>query len=198
MRSFLTILVLSLALFACSSPSITPVTVPLQYKTMVTPTEFPSAQSCAVVSRIDVADSRSDTATLGKRYLQERTSTTAPVTSSGDVAAWLRTGIEAALKQGGVAMSGSGPALRVRLDSIKTDESVYRRAQYSGRVSMTAELVSSSGRSCWHDSVEGYSENYGYAGSAENYRETLNHALDRAMIRLLGSSGFKNAVCNCG
>lgn len=32
----------------------------------------------------------------------------------------------------------------------------------------------------------------------ENYPGTLNHALDRAMIRLLNSSEFRSAVCSCG
>ncbi|HEX9160442.1 MAG TPA: hypothetical protein VF980_01945 [Thermoanaerobaculia bacterium] len=196
MRSVPIALVLTLGLIACSSPSITPMTVPLQYKTMANPAEFPAAQNCAIISRVDVTDNRPDT-TLGNRYLQEKQSTRAAVTASGDVAAWLRSGVEAALRQGGVVMRSNGPVLRVSLDNIKTDESVYRRAQYSGRLSLTADLVSSSGKSCWHDSVEGYSENYGYAGSAENYQETLNHALDRAMIRILGSGEFKRASCNC-
>src|SRR6266851_4140015 len=38
----------------------------------------------------------------------------------------------------------------------------------------------------------------GYEGSAENYQETLNHALDRAMIRMLNASQFKSAICSCG
>jgi hypothetical protein len=37
---------------------------------------------------------------------------------------------------------------------------------------------------------EGSSENYGYSDATRNYQETLNHALDRAMIRLLGDPGF--------
>ncbi|HEV8657465.1 MAG TPA: hypothetical protein VGS96_02455 [Thermoanaerobaculia bacterium] len=188
---------LALLVIYCASSTVNSVTVPLQYKTMATPAEFPSAQSCASVSRVDVTDKRT-TQTLGVRYPQEHKSMTADVMSSGDVAAWLRSGVEAALKQGGVAMKSGGPVLHVSLDNIKTDESVYRRATYGARVNVTTELVSSSGRSCWHDSVEGFSENYGYAGSAENYQETLNHALDRAMIRMLGSGEFKRAVCDCG
>jgi len=37
-----------------------------------------------------------------------------------------------------------------------------------------------------------------YSGTAENYQETLNHALDRAMIRLLGDPGFQRNICSCG
>ena len=188
--------VLGLLFVFCAASTVNPVIVPLQYKTMASPAEFPSAQSCASVSRLEVSDRR-NSQILGTRYLQEHPSQKADVTSSGDVSAWLRSGVEAALKQGGVAMKGGGPTLRVTLDTIKTDENVFHRSQYGGRINLTTELVSSSGRSCWKDQVEGYSENYGYAGSAENYRETLNHALDRAMIRMLGSGEFKRAVCNC-
>jgi hypothetical protein len=46
--------------------------------------------------------------------------------------------------------------------------------------------------------VEGASENYGYSGTTDNYQETLNHALDRAMIRLLSDPGFQRSVCSCG
>jgi len=50
----------------------------------------------------------------------------------------------------------------------------------------------------WKDSLDGFVENYGDAGTAENYQETLNHALDRAMIRLLNSPDFRKTVCSCG
>ena len=192
----LAILFAVVGLVSCSSGPITPVTVPLQYKAVATPAEFSGAPACAAVSRVDVTDRRS-TQDLGTRYQQEKSSESAAVTSSGDVTSWLRGGIESGLKTGGVTMKSGAPTLRISLDSIKTDESVYRRAQYNGRINMTAELVSSSGRSCWKSDINGASENYGYAGSAENYQETLNHALDRAVISLLNSSGFKNAVCSC-
>ena len=186
---------LSLLTLACAPSTVNPVTVPLQYKTVATPAEYPASQSCAAISRVDVTDKRGSQ-TLGSRALQEKSSMRADVTSSGDVAAWIRSGAEAALKLANVSMTNSGPALRISVDNIKTDESVYRRAQYNGRVSLTTELVSG-GRSCWKGQVDGASENYGYAGSPENYQETLNHALDRAMIRMLESPEFKRAVCNC-
>ncbi|HSP14525.1 MAG TPA: hypothetical protein VLV78_07230 [Thermoanaerobaculia bacterium] len=173
-----------------------PVTVPLQYKTMASVGEFPSAQTCGSVSRVEVTDARANKM-LGSRYLQEKSSMRADVTSSGDVAGWVQSGAEAALKQSGAAMQGGGPVLRLRLTDIKTDESVFHRAQFNARITLAADLLSPGGRSCWHDSAEGYSENYGYAGSAENYQETLNHALDRAMIRVLGSGEYKKAVCDC-
>lgn len=187
---------LALFLVFCAAGSVNPVSVPLQYKLMAAPAEFPSAITCGAISRVDVTDARTSQV-LGTRYLQERTSARADVTSTGDVAAWMRSGAEAAVRQSGVAIKADGPTLRLRLDGIKTDESVYRRAEYTGRVNVSADLVSPNGRSCWRDSVEGVSQNYGYAGSPLNYQETLNHALDRAMIRILGSGEFRKAVCDC-
>jgi len=189
----------ALALLAvfCASSSVNPVAVPLQYKLQASPAEFPATLTCGGIARVEVRDARGSQV-IGSRYLQEKTSMRADVTTTGDVAAWVRAGAESSLKQTGIITGdGRGPILQLRLDNIKTDESVYHRATYNGRVGLSAELVGPGGRSCWRDSVEGSSENYGYAGSAENYQETLNHALDRAMIRILGSGTFRSAVCNC-
>ena len=189
---------LGLLLVFCASSTVNPVAVPLQYKTQADPSEFPSPLNCGGVSKVVVTDSRTNQV-IGSRYLQEHTSTRADVTATGDVSAWVNSGADAALRKTGiVAGSGRGPTLRLTVNNIKTDESVYHRAQYTGRIGLDGELVGGNGQSCWHDSVEGVSENYGYAGSAENYQETLNHALDRAMIRILGSGAFRSAVCNCG
>ena len=68
---------------------------------------------------------------------------------------------------------------------------------YEGRIAISAELSRAGGTSCWRDRADGFAENYGYAGSTENYQETLNHALDRAMLRLLNSADFKKAICSC-
>lgn len=189
----LSIVVIAIALSACSVKSVGPVTVPLQYKTMAAPAEFPSL-TCAAISGIEVRDAREDKSVIGTRSLQESPSQKANVMSSGDAEAWVRSGLEAALKQSGAKMGQAGaPTLVVTLDSIKTDESAYHRSQYDGRVALTTSLRG--GGECWKETGDGFSENYGYAGSAENYQETLNHALDRATIKLLGSPAFKKAAC---
>lgn len=198
MRFLSTSSAIGLLLIGCAASSVSPVSVPLQYKMMASPAEFPALQSCASVSSIEVNDSRTEK-TLGVRVLQENKASTAPVTAASDVAAWVRSGLENCLKQGGVAVGkAGGPVLRVTVDSIKTDESVFHRAQYDGRIMLTAQLIAAGGSSCWKEQVDGFSENYGYAGSAENYQETLNHALDRAVIRILSSAEFKRAACACG
>src|SRR5438067_5571558 len=88
----------SFILFACSSGPMSPVSVPLAYKTMAAPAEFPGAQPCAAVSGVDVRDARSEQ-NLGKRYQQEKSTTTFPVTTTSDVADWVRNGAIAALQK---------------------------------------------------------------------------------------------------
>ena len=185
-------------MLSCAASSVEPVTVPLEYKTQASPNEFPQPLPCGGgLSGIDVTDART-TQVIGTRYPQSEPTMRADVTSSGDVASWIRTGGEALLRGSGIiSPDGRGPVLRLRLDSITTDESVYHRAVFNGKIAMTAELVGPDGRSCWHDAVEGASKNYGYEGSVENYQETLNHALDRAFIQIFGSSAFRDAACGC-
>ena len=183
---------------ACSSPStVAPLSVPLQYKMQAKAAEFPVVDSCAAISDLRVTDARSDK-TIGKRYVENKSSATAAVTTTSDVAEWVRGGAEDALRRAGANVGKSGgPTLRLTVDQINTSENVLHRSGYEGRIVMSAELTKG-GTSCWKDRLDGFAENYGYAGSIENYQETLNHALDRAMIRMLGSSEFKRAACSCG
>jgi len=95
-------------------------------------------------------------------------------------------------------MKSGAPVLRLSVRQIMTSENIARRSGFEGRILISAELVRKGGGVCWQDRVEGSSENYGYSGGTENYQETLNHALDRAMIRLLGDPGFQKNICSCG
>ncbi len=185
---------------SCSTPTtVAPLSVPLQYKTMASPGDFGTLPSCAAISRVQVSDRRSEPE-IGKRVIEGQNSPPAPVTASGDVAAWVQAGIENALKRSGVTVGTAGaPVLHVTVEQISSTENVLHRSGYDGRIVLAAELRA--GRaSCWHGRADGNAENYGYSGSVENYQETLNHALDRAAIQLLGASDFKSAVCSrkCG
>jgi len=191
-------IVAAVAIVACSTPSsVAPLTVPLQYKTMASPAEFPTLPPCAALSKTDVRDAREDK-TLGKRFVEGKNAPAAPVSTSSDVPAWITAGVESAIKRAGIATKAGAPVLNIAVDQITTSENVLHRAGYEAHLSLDAELRSAGGASCWKGRGEGMSENYGYAGSTANYQETLNHALDRAIIRLLGSSEFKKAICSCG
>lgn len=184
---------------ACTAipTSLGPIAVPLQYKTIANPGEFPALPQCASISNVQAVDARSEKM-IGKRYVETKPSITAPVSTSSDVAAWVRAGAMETLRRAGVSQNSKGPALRLTVRQIVTTENVARRSGYEGRIMMTAELRDRSGNRCWQDKTEGASENYGYSGTAENYQETLNHALDRAMIRLFNDPAFQKSVCSCG
>jgi len=196
-RSALAILLVTLGACTAIPTSLSPVAIPLQYKTMANPGEFPALPPCAAISNVQVVDARSER-TIGKRYVETKPSITAPVSTSSDVAAWVRTGALETLRRAGVAQNATGPVLRLIVRQIVTTEDVARRSGYEGRILLTAELRRKGGSTCWQDKIEGASENYGYSGTADNYQETLNHSLDRAMIRLFNDPGFQRNVCSCG
>jgi len=187
-------------LAACRTPStVSPVAVPLQYKTMAHPAEFPALQSCAAVSKIEVDDARDDK-NIGKRYVEGKPSLSANVTASTDVPEWLRSGVESAFNRAGAKTSNaSSPVLNLSIDQITTAENVLHRSGYEAHLGFAVELrPAGSSTPCWKGHTDGSSENYGYAGSVENYQETLNHALDRAVIKLFGEPEFRKALCSCG
>jgi len=183
---------------ACSTPSsVQPLSIPLTYKTQAQPAEITAVQPCATVSSIDVEDARAEKA-IGKRFVEGKSGATADVTTTASITDWVRSGAAAMYQRGNVSMAASGrPSLHLRIDQIATNENVLHRAGYDGRVVISAELRGSGGNVCWKDRVEGASENYGYAGSVDNYNETLNHALDRAMNRIFSSPDYRSAACGC-
>jgi uncharacterized lipoprotein YajG len=200
MKKLLSLIAMVVLIASCSTPSsVSPMSVPLTYKAMLTPGELPALPACASVSAVEVEDGRDEKA-LGKRYVEGKQSAVAPVTASTDVAAWVRTGVENEIQRaGGSFAKAARPVLHLRIEQINTNENVLHRSGYEAHMSVSAELrAAGSSTPCWKDRVEGSSENYGYAGSVENYQETLNHALDRATARILSSPDFKKAVCSCG
>ena len=185
---------------SCTTPSsVKPLSIPLAYKTMATPGDFSTLPPCAAVSDVQVIDVRADKA-IGRRFVEDNAATVAPVTAASDVSAWVRTGALEVLKQSGVSVGKSGaPALRISVEQIRTNENVVHRSGYDGRIVISAKLSKrGSGSACWSDRADGEAENYGYTGSVSNYQETLNHALDRAMIGLINIPGFRRAACSCG
>jgi hypothetical protein len=184
------------AIAACSSPSsVAPISVPLEYKMQAKLAEFPALESCTAISEIRVTDARTNKA-IGRRFVENKSSAPAAVTTTSDVAEWVRSGASDALRRAGANVTKSGaPVLRLTVDQINTTENVLHRSGYEGRIVIGAELTKD-GTSCWKDRLDGFAENYGYAGSIENYQETLNHALDRAMIRMMNDSDFRK--CSCG
>lgn len=194
-RNSLLVLSAFVVVSACAVSRLDPLSIPLSYKANPKNAGLLGGLSCNAISQLQVSDARVEK-TLGIRT-HESKPLKADVTAAGDPTAWVHDGVQGFLAQNAVSFQGSGPALLVSLDSLHTVESVWHRAGYDARIGLTWQLRSPGGKGCWKESLEGTAGNYGYAGSVENYQETLNGALDAASSQLAESQGFKTALCHC-
>lgn len=183
----LTALTVLATLAGCAPSSLAPYTFAAQYTFMGSPADYEVAPDCARYGTLVVEDARNDTSSVGVRYLEEG-GPRHDVGMDGDVEGWLRAAVEQAFRQATIT-DGGEQTVTVRLESITTDESVYRRAEYDGTVVIQATVGGTT------TTEKGFAENYGYAGSAENYQETVNHALDKALAELVNDQGFLDALC---
>jgi hypothetical protein len=151
--------------------------------------------SCGVISQVQATDTRIDK-TLGMRT-HESKPLKAEVSAGSDPAAWVRDGVQGLLAQNGVTVQNGAPQLLIGLETLRTTESIWHRASYSAQLVMSGWLKSPSGRICWQGSGSGSGGNYGYAGSIQNYQDTLNEALDAATLQMVQSTAFKDALCHC-
>lgn len=191
--ALLALATVAVAFIACNPTSLGPYTFPASYSMMSSPGDYQIAPACAAYGELVVRDHRDDTVTVGVRYLEDG-GEKHDVGMEGDVEAWLRSAMSGALEQARIEQTGSsGPTITLTLDSIVTDEAVYRRAEYDARVVVHVEVAG--GGAGWSTDKSGFSENYGYAGSAENYQETVNHALDKALVATVNDPGFRDALC---
>lgn len=185
-----------IAVAACAVSKVEPLSVPLVYKVNPKNAGTLGTFSCAASVQIQASDPRSDK-TLGVRT-HESKPLKADVTAGSDAAAWVRDGVQGFLGQNRVTFPGSGPKLSMSIDRLHTTESIWHRAGYDAEISMTGQLRSPSGKSCWQGTVTGKGGNYGYAGSVENHQATLNEALDAATLQMAQPEAFKEALCHCG
>jgi hypothetical protein len=88
--------------------------------------------------------------------------------------------------------------LTVRLTSLAIEEVAYINSEYGGRVAIDVELSQVGSPAAWTESVDGTAENYGRPGNLENYRETINHALDRATAKVVSNREFIEWLCDPG
>ncbi len=195
MRQLSLTVLISLGLLGCAVERVDPMSVPLVYSPTPGAPAVSGALSCTVVGAIEVTDGRADKL-LGLRAIQNKP-LNAQVSTSSDPTAWVRQGVDSYLSHNGLKVQGNGPKLVLTLDQLQTSESVYHRASYEAHVAVTAELKSPGGKSCWKGTVQGKGSNYGYAGSVENYQETLNRALDDASLQLVSPQAFRDALCHC-
>jgi hypothetical protein len=184
-----------MGLAACAVSRVDPLSIPLVYKSNPKNAGAVGGLSCPVISQVQVTDARIDK-TLGVRT-HESKPLKAEVSAGSDPAAWARDGVLAVLAQNGVTGQGVAPQLVVAIETLRTTETIWHRGSYAAQMTMSGWLRSPSGRICWQGTGSGSGGNYGYAGSIEDYQETLNSALDAATVQLAQSPGFKDALCHC-
>jgi len=186
----------SLFLTGCAVTSLEPTSFTPSYKLMEKTTPVVAAEPCAVLSNVVVEDARKNKE-LGIRSLEQSPGVTQPVSLKGDPSAWVHDGAEAMLQRAKISTGVAGkPVLRLKIDRLTLNENIYRLANYESNVDLTAEVVSSSGaNACWSMRLVGAAENGGKPGSAENYEETVNRALDRAFLQLVYNSEFAAKLC---
>lgn len=176
---------------ACAPSTLSPTTFSADYTMMGSIGDYSTAPDCATYGQLEVT-SPADLSKVGVRYLEEG-SERWDVGMTGDAEAWLRAAVESALRAASIEQAASGRTITVELVSITTDESVYRQAEYDGKVAIRGRV--SGGGADWSANKDGFAENYGSPGSNTNYQETVNHALDKALAALVNDSGFTGALC---
>jgi hypothetical protein len=194
MKKILGLAVIALSLGACAVSKVDPLTIALRYQMSSDSGAMAAPLACPSVGPILVEDKRT-VQLLGIRY-HESKPLKADVSLADDPRPWVRDGLASILNQHGV-QSAAAPTLLIELETLHTSENIWHRSGYDAQIVFEASLRSPDGKTCWHESIQAKSGNYGYSGSIENYQETLNGALDAAGAHLLGSSTFANALCHC-
>ena len=193
---------LLLAVFAgCAAKSLKPTTMELTYQPSELPSEHPKVQSCAALSALHVEDARNGGSEAGQRLLEQQPEVTETITWRGDALPWFKQGVDVHLRRSSLLTNVSGkPEGTLKLEQIKMTEKVHLRASYDGRVVLSLDLRSpDTGRTCWSARVTGFAENRGYPATGDIYNTTLNQALDKALIQLLGSTELTANLCGkCG
>ena len=184
-RLSLAFLLFMLVAFSCKVTRLTPVTFPPEYSPQEGSARFSVAPSCATYRNLTISDARTEMSVVGIRTLQEGPGEE-PVVLDGDGLGWLRAVWSGPSAAEIVQSTLSRWELQVALASIRLEEVAFRNSEYEGRVILEVDVTEfSSGQPIWSQRYDGSSQNYGRPGSAENFRETMNHALDRAMIEMV-------------
>lgn len=179
--------------FGCSPSSLEPMTFPLSYRFMGSLADISTAPECARYDEIETFDGREDKRVVGIRYLEEG-QRRHDVAMEGDVEDWLAGATEKVIREASIEQADdSNHTVSITLDRVTTDEAVYRQAEYDGKVVIRVAVTG--GGADWKSTKDGFSENYGRPGNISNYQETVNHALDRALIAMVNDQGFRDALC---
>jgi hypothetical protein len=187
-------------LAACAAKSLKPVNIGLAYQPSELPSEHPRLQSCAALSALSIEDARSNKEG-GQRLLERQPEVTETINWGEDALPWFQQAVAMHQRRSGLQTEVAGkPEGTLKLEQLSMTEKVHLRAAYDGRVVVSLDLrAPTTGKTCWSARVTGFAENRGYPGTGQLYNDTLNQALDKALIQLLSSTELTANLCGkCG
>jgi len=191
------IIVLGVAgIWGCTVSKLTPVSFPAMYQPEGSGADVASVPACAVFRSLSLSDERTDKRTAGTRSLQEKPGRS-DIFIEGDVESWFEAGVKQALVQTQFPQDPVGKLdLVMELESLRIAEIAYRNSTFEGKVVLEVGVKEPGSESfAWSERFEGAAQNYGRPGKEENYQETVNHALDRAIAGALNSESLRARLC---
>ena len=180
----------------CRVSNLKPISFPADYEPMQSGFEITAAPACAVFRELTVVDDRPEGSADGVRTIQAREGQS-DIFMDGDVEAWFQAGVARGMVKSHFPQDPSaGLDLTVKLAAIQIEEVAYRNSTFEGRVIVDIELSrTGSGGSVWSHRTDGSAQNYGRPGKTENYQETVNHALDRAVMSAVNNEMLHQKLC---
>jgi len=151
--------------------------------------------ACAASPSLTVTAAAVNRQAVGERFEEDKPAVRYPIAMHGDVARYVEDGLTASFRRAGKSADGRAVLVRVEVASVQLVEKTFHNAEYKGMVTLDVTVPAADGTACWTGRVVGDGENYGRAGSDENYEETLARTVDAAARTLLRERGFGDALC---
>ncbi len=180
----------------CRVSNVKPITFPAHYEPMQSGGAITTAPACAVFRELTVVDARPEGRADGVRTIQDREGRS-DIFMDGDVESWFHAGVARGLVESHFPQDPSaGLDLTMKLAAIRIEEVAYRNSTFAGRVIIDVELSRTGGGGpVWSHRTDGFAQNYGRPGKTENYQETVNHALDRAVMSAVNNDLLRQKLC---
>jgi hypothetical protein len=135
-----------------------------------------------------IADGRSEKALIGQNR-EDRVAK--PVSTSGDVAAFVTKQVVSLLDSVGVTPAAEGDVV---ISTTLKRFFVVETNMYQGEVVLAVRVADSAGTVRWEAIVAGRSERFGRSYKTENYQEAFSDAVVDLVYKLLSAPGFAAAL----
>jgi hypothetical protein len=139
-----------------------------------------------------LVDTRNNPAMIAEN--QEKPDKPLPVTTSGDVGAFVTDNLKDSLRVAGLNIV-DGPGDLTLSGEIR-QFFVTETGTYHSELSMVLHLKDAHGKEVWSGAAAGSTERFGRSYKAENYYETLSDAVIRATHNLLSNPAFTDAFAH--